>query len=303
MIRRRGFVLLLCSGFMHTLLGAEPLSEVADLLSKAADSIRTSPTPILLLGAPSLQGALAVAPIEAALLDSGLPYRRRFRLESPAKPPWIHILGPGDYSGPRLSNNPFTLSISGIVVDGLTGHQGDSRKGPLTAVAQAHALAESISPQGPRTRRLRPWAISGNWLHSALDTTYDPVFTALRDTLVEDGSIRVIPLPEVLHPNVSHNSWIDAEALAAVSSRWASLDLEGKARALSHLMRPALSHSTPSTARMEEIGWHCVMGPGWSTDLAGQIAAAAAYWKNDTAAIAATKVTDSLLREGVIPLS
>ena len=121
--------------------------------------------------------------------------------------------------------------------------------------------------------------------------------------MVDDGSIRVVPLPEVPKPNISLNTWIDAEALVAVSSRWESLDLESRARALSHLMRPGLSYSTPSTARMEEIGWHCVMGPGWSTDLAGQIAAAAAYWKNDTAAIAATKVTDSLLRDGVIPLS
>ena len=224
-------------------------------------------------------------------------------MESPNDKPWIHIMGPGDHSGPVLSNDPFSLSISGTVVDGLTGHQGDSRKGPLTAVAQAHALAEAISPQGQRTRRLRPWAVSGNWLHSALDTTYDPVFTALRDTLVEDGSIRVVPLPEVPNPNISNNTWIDSEALEAVSSRWQSLDMEGRARTLSHLFRPGLSSSSPSTARMEEIGWHCVMGPGWSTDLAGQIATAASYWKSETAAVAATKVTDSLLREGIIPLS
>ena len=291
------------SGVVHTLLGSEPLSEVADLLSSAADSIRNNPSSVLLLAAPSLQGALAVAPIEAALLDSGIPYRRRFRMESPNDKPWIHIMGPGDHSGPVLSNDPFSLSISGTVVDGLTGHQGDSRKGPLTAVAQAHALAEAISPQGQRTRRLRPWAVSGNWLHSALDTTYDPVFTALRDTLVEDGSIRVVPLPEVPNPNISNNTWIDSEALEAVSSRWQSLDMEGRARTLSHLFRPGLSSSSPSTARMEEIGWHCVMGPGWSTDLAGQIATAASYWKSETAAVAATKVTDSLLREGIIPLS
>ena len=261
---------------MHTLLGSEPLSGVADLLSRSADCIRSSSLPILLVAAPSLQGALAIAPIEAALLDSGLPYRRRFKMTIPEKPPWIHILGPGDYSGSKLTENPFSLSISGTVVEGLHGHQGDARKGPLTAVAQAHALAEAISPQGQRTRRLRPWAISGNWLHSALDTTYDPVFTNLRDTLVEDGSIRVVPLPEVPNPNISNNSWIDSEALEAVSSRWQSLDMEGRARALSHLLRPRLSSSTPSTARMEEIGWHCVMGPGWSTDLAGQIATAAA---------------------------
>jgi len=286
---------------MRTLLEAEPLAPVSETLSQAADQLRSSNTTILLLAAPSLQGALAIAPLEAALVDAGLPYRRRFRLEAPSEGSWVHILGPADESGPRLSSNPLQLSLSGTVVEGLTGHQGDSRKGPLTAVAQSHALAQAICPDGARIRRLRPWAISGNWLHSALDTTYDPVFTALRDALVQDGSIKVVPLPEVPEPNISASTWIDPAALDAVASRWPSLDKEGRARALSHLMRPALSRSTPSTARLEEIGWHCVLGPGWSTDLAGQITSAADLWKENPAAVAAGRVVDSLLRRGVIP--
>ena len=286
---------------MRTLLEAEPLAPVSETLSQAADQLRSSNTTILLLAAPSLQGALAIAPLEAALVDAGLPYRRRFRLEAPSEGSWVHILGPADESGPRLSSNPLQLSLSGTVVEGLTGHQGDSRKGPLTAVAQSHALAQAICPDGARIRRLRPWAISGNWLHSALDTTYDPVFTALRDVLVQDGSIKVVPLPEVPEPNISASTWIDPTALDAVASRWPSLDKEGRARALSHLMRPALSRSTPSTARLEEIGWHCVLGPGWSTDLAGQITSAADLWKENPAAVAAGRVVDSLLRRGVIP--
>ncbi len=286
---------------MRTLLEAEPLAPVSETLSQAADQLRSSNTTILLLAAPSLQGALAIAPLEAALVDAGLPYRRRFRLEAPSDGSWVHILGPADESGPRLSSNPLQLSLSGTVVEGLTGHQGDSRKGPLTAVAQSHALAQAICPDGARIRRLRPWAISGNWLHSALDTTYDPVFTALRDALVQDGSIKVVPLPEVPEPNISASTWIDPAALDAVASRWPSLDKEGRARALSHLMRPALSRSTPSTARLEEIGWHCVLGPGWSTDLAGQITSAADLWKENPAAVAAGRVVDSLLRRGVIP--
>ena len=286
---------------MRTLLEAEPLAPVSEILSQAADQLRSSNTTILLLAAPSLQGALAIAPLEAALVDAGVPYRRRFRLEAPSEGSWVHILGPADESGPKLSSNPLQLSLAGTVVEGLTGHQGDSRKGPLTAVAQSHALAQAICPDGARIRRLRPWVISGNWLHSALDTTYDPVFTALRDTLVQDGSIKVVPLPEVPEPNISASTWIDPAALDAVTSRWPSLDMEGRARALSHLMRPALSRSTPSTARLEEIGWHCVLGPGWSTDLAGQITSAAGLWKENPAAVAAGRVTDSLLRRGVIP--
>lgn len=283
---------------MRALLELEPFASVASVLSHAADELRSCNETILLLAAPSFPGALAIAPIEAALVDAGLPYRRRFRLEAPAKGSWVHILGPAEESGPRLSSDPPQLTLASVVVDGLTGHQGDARKGPLTAVAQAHALAQAICPGGSRVHRLRPWAISGNWLHSALDTTYDPVFTALRDALVEDGSIRVVPLPEVPEPNVSANSWIDQNALDAVASRWATLDLEGRARALSHLMRPALPRSTPSTARLEEIGWHCVLGPGWSTDLSGQVSSAAGLWKENPAPVAAGKLVDSLLRSG-----
>ena len=275
---------------MRALLELEPFASVAGVLSQAADELRSCDETILLLAAPSLPGALAIAPIEAALVDAGLPYRRRFRLEAPAKGPWVHILGPAEESGPRFSPGSSQLTLASIVVDGLTGHQGDARKGPLTAVAQAHALAQAICPGGLRVHRLRPWAISGNWLHSALDTTYDPVFTALRDALVEDGSIRVVSLPEVPEPNVSANSWIDQNALDAIASRWATLDLEGRAR--------ALSRSTPSTARLEEIGWHCVLGPGWSTDLSGQVSSAAGLWKENPAAVAAGKLVDSLLRSG-----
>ena len=64
---------------MRSLLGTEPLAPVSSVLSQAADQLRSSSSPILLLAAPSLQGALAIAPIEAALVDAGLPYRRRFR--------------------------------------------------------------------------------------------------------------------------------------------------------------------------------------------------------------------------------
>ena len=119
---------------MRTLLEAKPLAPVSEILSKAADQLRNSNTTILLLAAPSMQGALAIAPLEAALVDAGLPYRRRFRLEAPAEGAWVHILGPADESGPRLSLAPTQLSLAVTVVDGLTGHQGDSRKGPLTAV-------------------------------------------------------------------------------------------------------------------------------------------------------------------------
>ena len=255
----------------------------------------------MLLAAPSLIGALSIAPIEAAFLDLGLPYRRRFKLESPSDGSWIHILGPGQDTGTEYNSEPPRLSLGLEVVDGLVSSSGDVRRGPLTTVAQAHAIAQSLAPDGHRVRNLRPWLISGNWLHSALDTTYDPVFTALRDLLVEEGTVRIATMPEVPSIELSNTPWVDELALEAVSSKWSDLDMEGKARALSHLMRPAISRSTPSTARMEELGWHRVVGPNRDSDLASEILRAARLWKKGSANLAAHSFVDSLLSTGKSP--
>ncbi|MDP6702921.1 MAG: hypothetical protein QF760_00120 [Candidatus Thalassarchaeaceae archaeon] len=283
---------------MRELLMEEVFSDVRSTLSSAGEAMATSSDAILLHAPPTLLGALAIAPIEAALLDSEIPYRRRFRSEAPKAPPFVHVLGPEYSSGPVLESSPMRLTISTTVVEGLRGHHGDARKGPLTTVPQAHALAQSIFPESSRMRRMRPWLISGNWLDSALDTTYDPVYTALRDLLLSEGSIRVVPIPEVGSPDSRNSPWLDDDALEAISKQWDMMDLEAKARALSNLAKPALTSSTPSSARLEELMWHCVLGNDWSTDLATQIRKASSYWEGEPAHIAAGTVVDSLLREG-----
>ena len=286
---------------MRQLLEAEQFSSVASSLNRAVSGLRTHIGSVMLLAAPSLIGALTIAPIEAAFLDLGLPYRRRFKLESPSEGSWIHVLGPAQDTGPEYFSDPPRLSLGLALVDGLVASSGDTRRGPLTTVAQAHAIAQSLAPEGVRVRRLRPWLISGNWLHSALDTTYDPVFTSLRDLLVEEGSVRIATMPEVPSLELSNTPWIEELALEGVSSKWPELDIEGRARALSHLMRPALPRSTPSTARMEELGWHRVIGPNWDSDLASEILRAARLWKQGSAIAAAHSFVDLLLTTGRAP--
>lgn len=288
---------------MRQLLEAEQFGSVASTLADAAAGIRAHDGSLMLLAAPSPIGALTVAPLEAAMLDLGKPYRRRFKMEAPADGAWIHVMGPGMDSGPVFSNDPPQLSLANTVVEGLVGSGGDARRGPLTTVAQAHALAQALAPTSARVRRMRPWLISGNWLHSALDTTYDPVFTALRDLLVEEGSARVVSMPEVASVELSNTPWVEDLALDAISAKWDELDMEGRARALSHLMRPALSRSTPSTARMEELGWHRVVGNDWDSDLASEIVRAAQLWKGGDAMSAAHTLVDSLLTTGRAPNS
>ena len=283
---------------MRVLVDENQFSDVSETLVAASLEINRLSDSLLLLCEPTLIGSLSIVAIEASLVDNGISYRRKFSGTESQNSPWIKIID-DDSSNTKMQTNPFRLTISSLVVEGLTGHKGDSRKGPLTSVVQSHALAQLISPHGIRTRKLRPWILSGNWINSALDHTYDPVYSALRDFLSDEGVIRVVPLPEVSEPNVSDYDWIDENALTAISSRWINLDKEGRARALSHLVRSSLVRSIPSTSRLEEIVWHCVMAPGWSTDLAGQISFARKYWDESNANIASSKLIDKLIRDGM----
>ena len=284
---------------MRQLVEEIQFASVSEVLVAASTEIKRLNEPIFLLCEPNLLGSLSISVIESSLIDNGISYRRKFSIIEPKEGSWIKIIN-DDSSITKISTNPFRLTISSSIVDGLTGHKGDFRKGPLTSVAQCHALAQLISPHGPHTRRLRPWLISGNWVDTALDHTYDPLYSALRDILSDEGVIRIIPLPEVPEPDVSDYEWIDVDSLNAISSRWITLDLEGRARALSHLVRQSLIRSKPSTSRLEEIVWHCVMASGWSTDLASQISIARKFWDEDSPNIASSKLIDKLIRDGSI---
>ena len=284
---------------MRLLVNETQFSSVSEILLSASKEIERLNEPLLLLCLPTLSSSFSMAAIESSLVDNGITYRRKFSIENSDNSPSIKIID-DDSEVTSLETNPFRLTISTVIVDGLISHKGDPRKGPLTSVSQAHALSQLISPNGLRTRRLRPWLISGNWINSAMDNTYDPIYSALRDFLLDEGLIKVVPLPEVPEPNVSEYEWIDENTLNAISSRWISLDLEGKARVLSNLVRGSLIRSKPSTSRLEEIVWHCVLAPGWSTDLTGQISSARLYWKDNNSNIASSKVIDKLIRDGMI---
>ena len=285
---------------MRELLKEEIFSSVETALAAAAEEIIASADRILLISKPSLYGALAIAPIEASLLDLGKPYRRRFTNEAPSSTPFLRILSLVETDDEILKTNPLRINIGNIVVDGLRGHLGDNRKGPLTVVAQMHALAQAIFPTSHRLERMRPWLISGNWLDTALDTTYDPVYSSLRDLLLLQGTIRVAPITEVSEPDSENYPWLEKTILETARKKWNENGSEGKATILSKLAKPALRSSTPSSARLEELIWHCILSDNWKTDLASQIMKASRMWEFKPDHIAAGLVTDSLLASGQI---
>jgi|ETNmetMinimDraft_18_1059904.scaffolds.fasta_scaffold00017_9 hypothetical protein len=280
---------------MRELVNEPAFVEIEEALKQSAASILSSRTTILLLAPPTIEGALAIAPIEGALLDSGIPYRRRFSNEEPSLDSFVWISDQVPMPKMEKSANSPRVIISPIVVDGLRGHLGDPRKGPLTTALQAHALAQLIAPASPRLRSMRPWALSGNWIGSALDTVYDPVFTAIRDFLEVEGSIRVVPVTEVSEPEEKNYPWLDPGVLNVVSENWPSMNIGEREQSMALLAHPTLLTNHPSTPRIEELLWHCIVGNGWASDLATNIAHASLIWERTSQRGAAGRVVDTLL--------
>ncbi len=279
---------------MESLIEQDIFSPVRDSIQSFANEVISSSNPILLVSKPNLEGSLSLAPIEAALLDARIPYKRRFSKSNPDYAPFIQITD--DIASPitELSG----LSLSTTIVDGLRGRFGDFRKGPLSAVAQAHVLAMELNPQSLRLRRMRPWMLSGNWINEALDTTYDPVYSSLRDHLSAEGSIRVIPVPEVPNLHFNNYPWLEHSEIEEATREWGNSELENREKIMERLVRPVLHSRLPSTSRTEELLWHCVLGSGWETDMASQISLALNNWENNTPIDAASIVADSLVSTG-----
>ncbi len=284
---------------MRQLLEHPIFSTVRDFIEKSSREINRSLSPILIISKPSLNGALSLAPIEAALIDSGIPYTRRFTNSEPNSTTFVRIFDDPNANFPPKSLTS-SVSISPITVEGLRGRLGDPRKGQLSTVAQAHALAQAISQTSPRLRRIRPWILSGNWIYDALDTTYDPVYTNLRDFLSSEGSIRVVPVTEVKSPEIRNYEWLDPVELEEISYHWNSFDLGQREKSMDTLAKSALLRNKPSTARLEELLWHCVLGPEWNSDLASQISRASFLWADKSPIEASSELVDSLISKGTM---
>ena len=281
---------------MRGLLDLDIFDSIREPIQNFAHAIVRGNKKILLISKPTLEGALTVAPIEAALLDSKIPYRRRFSKSPPDTEPYILVSDSDEFAKTSLSG----ISLSTIIVEGLRGSSGDSRKGPLSTVVQAHALASEINPSSSRLRRMRPWVLSGNWLKESLDTTYDPVYSRLRDHLSAEGSVRVIPVTEVQDFDNNNYFWIQPEQIDESQTLWPESDLEEREEIMSRLIEPVLFSKSPHTSRIEELLWHCILGIGWEKDLASQISCASSIWESKMEIESASQVVDSLLSKGII---
>ena len=285
---------------MYDLLQDDLFNSVSDIFLQFSSHIKNSGKKIFLFAPPTLHGALALIPLEAALLDENIPYRRSFSEGNRNSFPCINILKKDTKLGSNLKNNGSYLTISSKIVDGFSGAHGGRKQGPLNSVLQSHALAQAISPSSPRLKYLRPWALSGNWIDDSLDNTYDPIFSKIKEILINEGTIEIVPVTEIKKPYMGNYSWIDETALTDLSISWDELDIEGKSISISNLIKPVLNKSLPSTARIEELVWNCVIGRGWQTDLAGQLSILKKNWHPKEGILNADNLIEKLLIRGYL---
>ena len=287
---------------MARLIDLEPFSSSSEAIRSAAKHILENPSKSISLRAPlTISGCLALSLIESALVDLGRPYSRRFAPSSiEGSGILIDILDKHD-GETEWSQLDEILSIHPTTVRALDGHKGDGRHGRLSPVALAASLMEELSPEGVRSSRLIPFSIAGNWLHDAMDQTYDPVYTFIRDYLQNIGRIIVVPLPEVPDSSVEMLPELDPFLLEGLTLGWKKMDLEDRARSLSTYFLPLLPLDRPSTPRIEELGWHRILAPDWSRDLASQLHDLSVEWsQEDEVRLFASRTIDGLVRLGRI---
>jgi len=279
------------------------LQEFSDLESvfRSALPLYDGSRKVSLVAHSDLQGVLAMAQLEAAFIDSGLSFSRRFvssrKQMVEVAAPFIKVTSFGDDDpGTRLEDGGLVISPKEMEFD--IGTSGNRRNGVIEQVAQCAVLAEMLSSGSPLIKRLRPWALAGAWLRDSMDTAFDAQYSRIKDLLCEEGSIRTVCIVEVEDCEVLGLSGISTSLLNRMRRRWDSMDLEQRSSAMSDLMLPALENEMPSTARIEELGWKRVLSKDWKMDLATMLHRAQQEWPEGGDQLHSSRLLDGLLRTG-----
>lgn len=299
---------------MSPLSSIDGLAEAASWAEHVASSLTAGPT-VVLDGAAELNVVLGLVQLEAALLDRGLPYRRalspstHFLPASEREAPKIkageihctvveeqdaHPALP-DSEGPHISFVPVGASVD-------MGHDQRSRTGALSPALLCALVAEHMAPSGPRVRRVRPWVLLAQWGRGALDASYDPWYTVLRDHLCEEGTMRVANLAEVDTLPSDLPEGLSPTLLNRLRRAWPRMDHEARSRGLSEAVLPALRHTDMASARLEEVVWHRPVLPGDPLDVLEQAARLAAEPPSDSAQgrVSMSRRMDALLTTGAL---
>ena len=259
------------------------------------------------------EGVLAIGQLEAALLDVGVRYRRRLftprhHLPRDAPPAWsvetngltvVLDVEEATWSVDDLASSEH-LHLVPLMATVEMGAKHRAFSGAIDPVLQAAALAAFIAPNGRRVRKLRPFITLGLWSRSSLETNMDPIHTTVLNHLKEEGTLRVVPLPEVPSPAAGMMSGLSERQLKRLAKVWPTMDVDQRSMAISELLLPCLTHPELSTPRLEELTWHRMLVGDDRHDLASQLYMVKQAWPEaaDTGRLFASTLLDQWLGTG-----
>lgn len=282
-------------GVVQSLLKDGIFANVKEPLSAAASDLSAQKS-VTLVGEISLIGILAMAQVEAAFLDTGIAYTRLF-LGSDNLPQSSCVIFSSEKDTQWDDSNKYLL-IGKAQAESVMGQESSVRDGIIGPVAQAAAFAAIIAPEGVRVRKIRAWSGAGQWLRPTLDLVYDPVWTCLRDHLRDEGTVRIVPLPEVEMSGECGIEGISERSLVRLRKAWPTLDHDLRSSALSELLLNVVGTSGLSAARIEELGWHRVVAGHWPCDMATMLRNEVALWPTDADVNYAGSRLETLISQG-----
>ena len=278
---------------MRDLLAAPMFGSSKAVLEAHVDAIKSADM-VHLTAPATVDGVLAIGQLEAAFLDLGVRYSRRLftprhHLPRDAPPAWslesngLTVVLDVEEATWDIDDLPSTECIH-IVPLTTTVEMGAKHRtfsGAIDPVLQAAAIAALIAPNGRRVRKLRPFISMGLWSRSALETNMDPIHTTVLNHLKEEGTLRIIPLPEVPLPAEGMMPGLSERQLKRLRKVWPSMDVDQRSMALSELLLPCLTQPELSTPRLEELTWHRMVVGDDATDLASQLHLVKQAWPDD----------------------
>ena len=292
---------------MNDLRKAPLFASLNDVINDAVTFLQSDP--LLLVTTADLTSVLALGFLESALLDRGISYSRRILPPNSHIPPdevdlvpkqsGVNILFIDPWNRVETSmENAFIIAPKPVEVE--FRNSPTSRRGRVDAVLQCAVIASVLAMNGSRTKRCRPYAGCGQWLMESLDTTIDPIHTIVRDFLRDEGTIQVLPLPEIPDASVAMMPLASPRRLKRLQKLWTEMDAPTRAQALSEFSLPLLSSEGLSTARLEELIWKRMRIPNESTDLATSLYRLTKAWPEqaDAAVLHAGRLTDEILKTG-----
>jgi len=277
---------------MGNLIETELFRQVKDRINSFVAQILDADN-VAIFATADLDSIVSLAFLESAMIDAKIPYSRKI-LKSVLDQPKGEQYDFSSKSQLVISIEQFEDTWNHEQIDDVdririvplsvsVSHPNSDKQhnGALDVVIQCAALASILAPNGPRVRRLRPLAGSGQWLRQSLDNSYDPVYTKIRDVLQDEGSIRVVSLPEITNPDTEMIPNFPSSLLKRLAKKWPKMNFEQRKQAMSELALPTLMDGKISTPRLEELFWFRIVIDEDESDLHSQIYQAKSVWPGE----------------------